>query len=84
MDDSPVESLRRKRDSSIRVGFQLVKTGDAGAFVGAGNSGAMMAAGVMREAYSRKRSAWKLFMARQQARLTSSSCMRWKSRPTLG
>ena len=47
MDDSPVEALRRKRDSSIRVGFQLVKTGDAGAFVGAGNSGAMMAAGVM-------------------------------------
>src|SRR2546430_9357075 len=47
MDDSPVEALRRKRDSSIRVGFQLVKTGDADAFVGAGNSGAMMAAGVM-------------------------------------
>ncbi len=47
MEDSPVEALRRKRDSSIRVGFQLVKTGDAAAFVGAGNSGAMMAAAVM-------------------------------------
>lgn len=47
MDDGPVEALRRKRDSSIRVGFHLVKTGDADAFVGAGNSGAMMAAAVM-------------------------------------
>jgi len=47
MDDGPVESLRRKRDSSIRVGFHLVKTGEADAFVSAGNSGAMMAAAVM-------------------------------------
>jgi phosphate acyltransferase len=47
MDDSPVEALRRKRDSSIRVGFALVKSGDADAFVSAGNSGAMMAAAVM-------------------------------------
>jgi glycerol-3-phosphate acyltransferase PlsX len=47
MDDSPVEALRRKRDSSIHVGFQLVKSGEADAFVSAGNSGAMMAAAVM-------------------------------------
>jgi glycerol-3-phosphate acyltransferase PlsX len=47
MDDSPVDALRRKRDSSIRVGFGLVKSGDADAFVSAGNSGAMMAAAVM-------------------------------------
>ena len=47
MDDSPVEALRRKRDSSIRVGFQLVKSGEADAFVSAGNSGAVMAAAVM-------------------------------------
>jgi glycerol-3-phosphate acyltransferase PlsX len=47
MDDGPVEALRRKRDSSIRVGFQLVKSGEADAFVSAGNSGAMMAAAVM-------------------------------------
>src|SRR5258706_4095784 len=47
MDDSPVEALRKKRDSSIRVGFALLKTGDADAFVSAGNSGAMMAAGVL-------------------------------------
>jgi glycerol-3-phosphate acyltransferase PlsX len=47
MEDSPVEGLRRKRDSSIRVGFALVKSGDADAFVSAGNSGAVMAAAVM-------------------------------------
>jgi glycerol-3-phosphate acyltransferase PlsX len=47
MDDSPVEALRRKRDSSIRVGFDLVKQGEAGAFVSAGNSGAVMAAAVL-------------------------------------
>ncbi len=47
MEDSPVEALRRKRDSSIRVGFGLVKSGDADAFVSAGNSGAVMAAAVM-------------------------------------
>lgn len=47
MDDAPVEALRRKRDSSIRVGFNLLKSGGADAFVSAGNSGAMMAAAVM-------------------------------------
>ena len=47
MDDSPVDGLRKKRDSSIRVGFNLLKNGDADAFVSAGNSGAMMAAAVL-------------------------------------
>lgn len=47
MDDSPVEALRKKRDSSIRVGFHLLKAGDIDAFVSAGNSGAMMAAAVL-------------------------------------
>ena len=47
MNDSPVEALRRKRDSSIRVGFNLVKHGTADAFVSAGNSGAVMAAAVL-------------------------------------
>jgi len=47
MDDSPVEALRRKHDSSIRVGFDLVKRGEADAFVSAGNSGAVMAAAVV-------------------------------------
>jgi len=47
MEDSPVEALRRKRDSSMRVGVQMVKSGEADAVVSAGNSGAMMAAAVM-------------------------------------
>lgn len=47
MHEGPVEALRRKRDSSIRVGFGLVRSGEADAFVSAGNSGAVMAAAVM-------------------------------------
>ena len=38
MEDGPVEALRRKRDSSMRVGVQLVKAGEADAVVSAGNS----------------------------------------------
>ena len=47
MDDSPIQSIRTKRDSSIRVCFELVRDGEAGAVVSAGNSGAAMAAGVL-------------------------------------
>ncbi|MGH7961447.1 MAG: phosphate acyltransferase PlsX, partial [Candidatus Binatia bacterium] len=46
MSDSPVAALRRKRDSSLRVAFQAVKAGEAGAVVSAGNSGAVMALAV--------------------------------------
>ncbi len=44
MDDSPLESVLNKPDSSIHIGLELVKQGRADAFVSAGNSGAMMAA----------------------------------------
>ncbi len=44
MDDSPLESVLNKPDSSIHIGLELVKQGHADAFVSAGNSGAMMAA----------------------------------------
>ena len=47
MDDSPIRSIRTKKDSSIRVCFELVRDGEAGAVVSAGNSGAAMAAGVL-------------------------------------
>ncbi len=47
MDDSPVVAIRRKKDSSIRVAVDLVKSGEADAFVSAGNSGAAMACAVM-------------------------------------
>jgi glycerol-3-phosphate acyltransferase PlsX len=44
MDDSPLESVLSKTDSSIHVGLDLVKRGRVDAFVSAGNSGAVMAA----------------------------------------
>lgn len=43
MNEPPVEVLRRKKDSSIRVAFDLVKSGQAQAAVSAGNSGATLA-----------------------------------------
>src|ERR1700680_1731565 len=47
MDDSPLESVLSKPRSSIHVGLEMVKRGDASAFVSAGNSGAVMAAAMM-------------------------------------
>ena len=46
MHDSPSDAVRKKKDSSIRVAFNLAKQGDACAVVSAGNSGAIMAAGM--------------------------------------
>jgi len=43
MGESPSQALRRKRDSSLRVAAELVRDGDASAFVSAGNTGAAMA-----------------------------------------
>ena len=43
MDDSPLESLLAKPESSIHVGLDLVKRGQVDGFVSAGNSGAVMA-----------------------------------------
>ena len=43
MDESPSQALRRKRDSSLRIAAELVRDGEAGAFVSAGNTGAAMA-----------------------------------------
>ncbi len=47
MDDSPVEALKQKRDSSITVAVQLVKSGEADALVAAGNTGAVVASTMM-------------------------------------
>lgn len=47
MDDSPGVAIRQKSDSSIVVGTKLVRDGAAQAVVSAGNSGAMMAAGML-------------------------------------
>lgn len=46
MEDSPSDAVRKKKDSSIRVAFDLVKSGQAAAVVSTGNSGATMAAGM--------------------------------------
>lgn len=44
MDEYPVDAIRRKKDSSIMVAFELVKQGQADGVVSAGNSGATLAA----------------------------------------
>ncbi|GAB7027312.1 phosphate acyltransferase PlsX [Geotalea toluenoxydans] len=46
MHDSASDAVRKKKDSSIRVAFELVKNNEADAVVSAGNSGATMAAGM--------------------------------------
>jgi glycerol-3-phosphate acyltransferase PlsX len=46
MHDSASDAVRRKKDSSIRVAFELVCGGQAHAVVSAGNSGATMAVGM--------------------------------------
>ncbi len=43
MDEPPVQALRYKKDSSMRVVVNLVKSGEAHAGVSAGNTGALMA-----------------------------------------
>lgn len=48
MDEHPVDAIRKKKDSSVMVAFDLVRRGEADAVVSAGNSGATLAAGVRR------------------------------------
>ncbi|MEL7297789.1 MAG: phosphate acyltransferase PlsX [Pseudomonadota bacterium] len=43
MDESPVDALRKKKQSSMRMAIDLVKSGEADACVSAGNTGALMA-----------------------------------------
>jgi glycerol-3-phosphate acyltransferase PlsX len=43
MDEPPVQALRYKKQSSMRLAVNLVKSGDAHACVSAGNTGALMA-----------------------------------------
>lgn len=47
MQDAPGVALRKKKDSSIRVGLNLVADGKASSFVSAGNSGAVMGGALM-------------------------------------
>ncbi len=45
MAEPPVAAIRTKKDSSIVVGLQMVKRGEADAFVSAGSSGAILVGG---------------------------------------
>lgn len=47
MHDSPAKALRQKPDSSILNSFKLVKNKKASGVISAGNTGAMMAAGML-------------------------------------
>jgi glycerol-3-phosphate acyltransferase PlsX len=46
MNEHPVTAIRKKKDASVMVAFDLVRQGQAHAAVSAGNSGATMAAGI--------------------------------------
>ena len=48
MTDKPARSARRKSDNSMAVGMDLVKSGQADAFITAGNTGGAMANGLFR------------------------------------
>ena len=43
MTDKPADAARAKKDSSLRVGMNLVRDGQADAFVSAGNTGGLLA-----------------------------------------
>ncbi len=47
-DAIPTDALRERKNSSIMVGMDLLKNGKADAFVSAGNSGAVMAAALLK------------------------------------
>ncbi len=47
MKEPPAQAARQKKESSIVVGLKLIKSGKADAFVSAGNTGAIMAGGIM-------------------------------------
>jgi phosphate acyltransferase len=47
MDEAPLQAVRKKKDASIRVAFDLIKEKQVSAVVSAGNSGATMAASVL-------------------------------------
>ena len=47
MGESPIKAYKKKKDSSIRVAFELLKSGQVDAVVSAGNSGATMVAGIL-------------------------------------
>jgi len=47
MEDNPTSAMRRKKDSSIAAGMSLLHSGQASAFVSAGNTGAIVMAALL-------------------------------------
>lgn len=43
MEDSPTKAIKSKKDSSMVVGFNMLKNGEGDVFLSAGNSGALLA-----------------------------------------
>ncbi len=46
--DVPTEAIKNKKDASMNVGFSMLKEGAGDAFISAGNTGALMAGGVLK------------------------------------
>ena len=46
MNEHPVDAIRKKKDASVMVAFELARRGEADAVVSAGNSGATLAAAI--------------------------------------
>ncbi len=47
MDEQPATAIRKKRDSSMRVAMEMVRAGEAQGCLSAGNTGAIVAGGVL-------------------------------------
>lgn len=47
-EESPTEALKKKKDSSMVVGFEMLKNDEGDVFVSAGSTGAFMAGGLLR------------------------------------
>lgn len=48
MDEKPLQAIKKKKDSSMVRGMELVKDGEAGALISCGNTGALMAGGTIK------------------------------------
>ena len=48
MDESPIKALRKKKNATVNVGARLLKDSKVDAFISPGNTGSVMAAGLLR------------------------------------
>lgn len=48
MDESPIKALRKKKNATVNVGSALLKKAEVDAFISPGNTGSVMAAGLLR------------------------------------